>query len=110
MTSVLERMAASEESYRVASAMYVEYIQRLAQTDANSQADVAHLYAQAMGYVWGRQDQGLPARHTNDDWRFSAAYGLHALDYTQGRSSVRMAIRNAFEEWMRAGTINGKEG
>ena len=62
--------------------------------------------AQAISYVWGRQDAGESEHDTQVSIAFADAYGLHALEYETGRSGHRRMLRDAYARWVETGGID----
>jgi hypothetical protein len=61
--------------------------------------------AQAIGYVWGRQDAGDGAYDSNAAWYFGQAYRERKRAYLAEESSWMPNIRDAFDYWSRLGEI-----
>lgn len=60
--------------------------------------------AQAIAYVWGRQDMG-EAGDTERSMAFGAAYGAHVRAYEEERHYHKRNIRDAYERWAATGHI-----
>jgi hypothetical protein len=65
---------------------------------------LAEAHAQAIGYVWGRQDQGLPG-DTADALTFGRIYAEHVHAYMTEKRFNQLNIRDAFESFSRDGVI-----
>lgn len=77
---------------------------RLAALNVSARREVEQLKAQALAYVWGFQDAGEVC-DTDESMRFADAYGLHALDYAEGKRSCRHNLRDSYESWRKSGII-----
>lgn len=61
--------------------------------------------AQAIGYVWGRQDMGEPG-DTARSIEFGRAYAARKRAFLMQETYFLPNIRDAYEEWARTGAIS----
>lgn len=61
--------------------------------------------AQAMAYVWGRQDAGESGKDTGESIEFGRAYAMHEARYQADMIGCRHSIRDAFERWSKGQSI-----
>lgn len=78
---------------------YAEYRAALERVPEYRRIDVEILEAQAVSYVWGRQDAGESVRDTGWSTDFGHAYGLHAARFAASEICYRMNIERAFLRW-----------
>jgi hypothetical protein len=64
-------------------------------------------HAQAMAYVWGRQDAGEGEKDTQVSQDFAAAFAERARAYAEGESGVGFMpnLQSAWETWKRTGKV-----
>lgn len=69
----------------------------------SARADVLMLHGKAVGYVWGRQDQGLHIRTDGDpSFQFGCHYALMVAEFYAQKRTSYSCIRDEFERWLAA--------